>query len=119
MQTEPLPVRRLPLSLAALAGLILLIPEPIRHGAKDSKPLPLAGAFAYLWSRRRDYAPLYIAATLMAVLSYGGLTWFPTHMIRSYGLTAGETGLILGLCQVVGPISGTILGTAMTEIAGE
>lgn len=98
-----------------VAGLVLLIREPARHGAKDEKPLSFREAFAYLWSRRRDYSALYFAATMMAVLSYGGLTWFPTHMIRTFGLSAGEAGMILGIIHLVGPILGTILGTAMTE----
>lgn len=98
-----------------VAALVLLIREPKRHGVANTQPLALGEAFAYLWSRRRDYAPFYFAAMMMAVLSYGGLTWFPTHMIRTFGLTPGEVGLILGIVHLVGPTLGTLLGAGMTQ----
>jgi hypothetical protein len=51
----------------------------------------------------------------MAVLSYGGLTWFPTHLIRTYNLTSGETGLVLGVIHILGPVLGATLATVLTE----
>ncbi len=98
-----------------VAILVMMIKEPPRQGMGKAVPLSFRAAFAYLWERRRDYAPLYFAATLMAVLSYGGLTWFATHLIRTYGLTPGQVGLVLGFCHLVGPILGTFLGAGMTE----
>ncbi len=99
----------------AVAALFLLVKEPARRGEKSDDKPSFRQAFAYLWHRRADYAPIYLAATFMAVLSYGGLTWFPTHLIRSFGLTAGETGLILGTIHIVSPILGATLATVMTE----
>lgn len=98
-----------------VALLVLMIREPTRKGVGQSVPFNTRQAFAYLWARRRDYQALYVAATLMAVLSYSGLTWFPTHIIRSFGLTPGETGLLLGAIHFFGPIAGVTLGTLLTE----
>tara|TARA_B100000678_G_C18207622_1_gene502044 strand:- start:48 stop:1376 length:1329 start_codon:yes stop_codon:yes gene_type:complete len=97
-----------------VAGLILLAREPVRKGTAKATEVS-AKTLAYLWERRRDYAPIYAAATGMAVVSYGGLTWFPTHVIRTFGITAGEAGLILGSIQIVGAILGTLLGVMLTE----
>ena len=100
-----------------VALLFLLVHEPVRRGVTTEKAdQPSFGqAFAYLWSRRADYAPVYFAAMFMAVLSYGGLTWFPTHLMRTYGLTPGETGLILGTIHIISPIFGATLATLLTE----
>lgn len=98
-----------------VAALFLLVHEPARRGAVTEAKPTVGEAFAYLWSRRGDYGPVYFAATFMAVLSYGGLTWFPTHLIRTYGLTPGETGLILGVIHIGSPILGATLATVLTE----
>lgn len=98
-----------------VAALFLLVHEPARRGAVTETRPSFTEAFAYLWSRRADYGPVYFAATFMAVLSYGGLTWFPTHLIRTYGLTPGDTGLILGVIHIGSPILGATLATVLTE----
>lgn len=98
-----------------VAALFMLVHEPVRRGNPSAVRQSFTQAFAYLWGRRGDYAPLYLAATFMAVLSYGGLTWFPTHLIRSFGLTPGDTGLILGTVHILGPICGVTLATVLTE----
>ncbi len=97
-----------------VAALVLLIEEPVRRDAKG--PPPSTGAvFAYLWAHRAGYAPLYLAATSMAVLSYGGITWFPTHMMRAYHLSPGEAGAYLGIIHLVAPAIGVTLGTLLSE----
>lgn len=98
-----------------VAALFLMVHEPARRGGKAEGQSGFGEAFAYLWNRRADYAPLYLAATFMAVLSYGGLTWFPTHLIRVYGLTPGQTGIILGTIHIISPILGATLATVLTE----
>ncbi|MDE2621087.1 MAG: MFS transporter [Sphingomonadales bacterium] len=98
-----------------VALLFLLVHEPARRGAARGPQPRFGEALAYLWGRRADYAPVYLAATFMAVLSYGGLTWFPTHLIRAYGLGAGETGAILGTIHIVAPVLGATLATVLTE----
>ena len=98
-----------------LAALFMLVHEPARRGNPATVAPTFPQALAYLWSRRKDYAPLYLAATFMAVLSYGGMTWFPTHLIRGYGLTPGDAGLILGTIHIVGPILGVTMATLLTE----
>ncbi len=97
-----------------VAALVLLIKEPARRGVKGPPPATRA-AFAYLWANRAGYAPLYLAATSMAVLSYGGITWMPTHMMRSYGLSPGEAGTVLGIIHMAGPALGVTLGTMLSE----
>ena len=98
-----------------VAALFLLVHEPVRRGRSAGAQTSFGEACRYLWGRRADYAPLYTAAMFMAVLSYGALTWFPTHLIRTYGLTPGETGLILGTIHIAGPVCGATLATMLTE----
>lgn len=98
-----------------VAGLFLLVHEPARRGSKTASQPGFREALGYLWRRRADYAPVYLPATFMAVLSYGGLAWFPTHLIRVYGLTAGQAGLLLGTIHIIGPILGATFATILTE----
>jgi MFS family permease len=98
-----------------VAALFMLVHEPMRRGNVTEARPSFGAALSYLWGRRADYAPVYFAATFMAVLSYGGLTWFPTHLIRTYGLTPGQAGLVLGIIHIISPILGATLATILTE----
>lgn len=106
--------------LVALPGL-LLVPllafshEPARRGLSSVTASNVAHTVAYIWGRRRDYAPFYACATLLAVANYGGMAWFPTHMIRKFALSPMHAGMILGALQLGGSIVGTMGGTLLTE----
>lgn len=98
-----------------VALLVLAMQEPARRGVGAHTPLRFSDAVDYLWKRRGQYLPLYAVGTMMAVLSYGGLSWFPTHLIRTYGLSPGQVGLVLGFCHLAGPLIGTLGGAVITE----
>ncbi len=53
---------------------------------------------------------LVVAASLMAFLSYGKGVWTTILFIRSHGLSAGETGLFLGVTLGAAGILGTWAG---------
>lgn len=97
------------------AGLLMLMKEPSRKGGHEPAP-PFGAAFMKLWSRRRDYTDLYLVGALMSVAYYGGLTWLPTHLIRTFGLSPGETGLLLGVIYLVAPILGVTVGSQMNAV---
>lgn len=106
--------------LAALPGLLLvpallLLPEPVRRGPIIGTRKSLGETLRYLWARRLDYRPFYLCSALLGIANYGGLSWFPTHMIRAFGMGPLEAGTILGTIQLAGSVAGAASGAALTE----
>ena len=58
----------------------------------------------------RAFVLLMIAGSFASFLSYGKGTWIAIFFMRSHGLSAGETGLWLGLVGGIGGVLGTWLG---------
>lgn len=100
----------------AMAVLLLAIREPQRRGQAPEHKDNESGVFAYLWEHRRLYTPIYLCGTGMAAMLANGLQWFPTHLIRTFGDTPAQAGVVLGTIQIVGAVVGTFLGLAITEI---
>lgn len=106
---------------AGLPGLLLvpalmLLPEPARRGPLVGSRQSFADTVGYLWTRRRDFGPFYVCSGLLAIANYGGLTWFPTHMMRNFAMGPLEAGALLGTVQLIGSIIGALGGGALTEI---
>jgi MFS family permease len=102
-----------------LAAILMFIPEPTRKDVLRSadgeaiEKVPFRQALAYLWGRRRLYAPIYIGVTMLAMIHYSGIAWAPTLLIRNHGFSPAQVGLALGLihltCGVIGAYSGARL----------
>ncbi|MDB5713982.1 MAG: MFS-type efflux pump [Sphingomonadales bacterium] len=96
-----------------LVPFLLLLREPPRRGVGLAAS-GISETIAYLWRRRRDYGPFYITAALLGIANYSGLAWFPTHLMRQYGMSPTRVGVIMGVIQLTGCILGTILGASLT-----
>ncbi len=103
----------------SIPGFLLILPifflgEPQRLGASDDKP-GVRKTCAYLWDRRRDFAPFFLTPTLLGVANYSGLAWFPTHLIRHFGVSPKDAGMWLGGIQVIASVIGMLGGAMLTE----
>ncbi len=105
------------LIIAALVRFTMV--EPPRGHADGTasaaaKSGSLSDAFSYLW-RTKSARHIILGVTLTSFVGYGGVTWAPAFLIRSYGMTPGEAGLFLGI--VVGPIggAGALLGGYLAD----
>lgn len=67
----------------------------------------------------RAFGYLTVAASITAFLSYGKGVWAIILFIRSHGLSAGETGLLLGIVLGIAGIIGTWLGGMMADRFGK
>ena len=106
-------------SLGVFAVLALLIArEPPRRSRSGETAPPLREALAYLWGRRADYLPLYLTTVFLSMVSYATLLWYPTHLIRVFGVTPANAGFILGIMLLVVAPLGTLLSTLVTEHLG-
>ena len=93
----------------AIGPLLFLIPEPGRkqsaampesagldHGTRQPAPL---GEFVRL---RRSYLLLTsLGMAVFVMLAYGLAAWFPTYLVRNFGLPIGDIGLLCGTVALV------------------
>ena len=88
------------------------IKEPPRRevAATLSQQISLKDAFAYLMERKALYISLIGSVGILALLAIGTSLWFPTFLIRTYGMTAGEVGLSYGMVMLGCGAVGTVFG---------
>lgn len=103
-----------------VAALFLILPEPTRKGAirdVDGKAtrVPFSEMLAFLWQRKRIYMPLYASPVLLGTIVYGAISWFPAFLVRNFSLSYTDVGLIAGLIQLGGALSGAMLGPAVAN----
>ncbi len=96
-----------------IALLIMTIREPERRetgGLGQSGAIPIREAVAYVGERWQLYTILIGVTTLSGLLAIGTSLWYPTFLIRTYGMTPEKVGLYFGtlmlVCGTIGTISG-------------
>jgi len=104
----------------AIAAMMYTIREPRRVGVikvdgdrEDQQQVTLRELSNYIGERRKAYGAMYSAVTLLGVLAYGTVMWYPVFFMRTYGMTASEAGyaygLMVGITGSLGLISGGFL----------
>jgi MFS family permease len=88
-----------------------------KSGAGETSP-PLGATFSYLW-RTKSFRALCAAAAADAFVGYGLLLWLPTYLIRSFGLTAAEVGVRLGLMVGIAGVVGALGVGFLTDRLGK
>ena len=111
--------------VVGLPGLVVAlmmrgIREPERRGGLmdadgEVRQLSLAQLWRYLTDRWRLYLSFPLATALLGVFSYGLMAWYPTVLIRTYGMTIAEAGTWFGLTYLVFGTAGTYSGARMAE----
>ena len=98
-----------------VAGLVAaLVTEPLRglsEGRDASKEAPGLRESLRMLRGLRTYRHMAIAAGLYAMPNYGSIAWMPTFVVRVFGGSYAQVGLVLGL--VIG-----LVGAAGTYVAG-
>ncbi len=97
-----------------IAPMLLLFKDP-RSKRSLQGQVRLAEALRQTWAIRSNLFPLFAIATLLGLVNYCSWAWFPTHLIRNFGIPVGTVGTMLGLIQLVASIAGTVAGTSLTE----
>jgi MFS family permease len=90
----------------------LTVKEPRRGqfdvAAKSTLPAPpLRETLAYLWRRRAAFH-VVMASGVSALWGWGLLWWTPAFLMRSYGMSAGEAGDLLGPIHLFGGALATL-----------
>ena len=89
-----------------VVALMFTIKEPVRTGlmvqksGEVSKSIPIQEVIRYISERRLALGLLIVGFAVKGMLWNGTFAWIPTLFIRTYGWTAGEIGLWLGICII-------------------
>lgn len=98
----------LPAVLLALL-IPLVIPRVPRGGMIDAPKASIGDVVDHYRANRRTYAGFYIVTGLVSAVNFSILAWFPTHLIRSYGLSATSAGYAFGIAGVLASLAGGLL----------
>lgn len=116
--------------IVGLPGLLLgllvwfTVKEPERRdiAAPSSTDLGNAMTMMDVWRfvarRWRSYVSIFASVALLSILGYGYLNWYPTFLIRSYGMKIGDVGRYFGLIYLVCGTAGAFGGALLSEWLG-
>jgi MFS family permease len=92
--------------------LLLLVREPPRRMAHDEigRTASFAETLTFLVRHRASLGMLFIGLSLLGVLSYATMTWYPTMFVRSFDQTVSSVGLTFGPLYIVSSVVGTLGG---------
>ncbi|WP_025291552.1 MFS transporter [Sphingomonas sanxanigenens] len=95
-----------------IAALVMTIREPERREltATHGTRMPLSAVFVYLGARWQLYGMLLGSTALIALLAIGTSVWYPTFLIRTYGMSTAEVGFYFGTVMLVCGTIGTLTG---------
>lgn len=92
----------------------LFVREPRRREVGAVSPT-FAAFRAYVMQRRHLYLNHYVGFAFLVLYSYTFSAWTPAVITRSYGLTAGDTGVLLGIAVLISAPSGIMLGSVLSQ----
>lgn len=107
-----------------LPGLILAalvwftVREPARgaiEGHADSGDAPPVIDVARFMVSQRSLVHTFIGATLTTIVGYAGVTWWPTFIVRTHGLSISDMSLFLGLVFGVATGLGVFAGGYLAD----
>jgi len=98
---------------ALLALSIFTVPEPLRRNRLAAAPghswrSSYVGLFRFVRRHPRFFLCHYGGFTLMAAVMTGCAAWYPAHMGRAFGWSAGQIGLVLGLTLTAAGVLGKL-----------
>jgi len=96
---------------------IMTLHEPLRrHSARAAQQkagfTPLLKHMRRHW---RAYTAHLVGFSLLGLLFNSLVAWIPTYLIRTFGLSAGQTGLWLGTILLVFSTAGILTGSWLTD----
>jgi len=102
--------------LVALLAATLKEPKRLRLATESSSAVPpsLGEVFGYLRAHRRHYLPIFASVSLLSLLGYGYLNWYPAFLTRTYGWRLGEVGRYFGMIYLVFGTAGAFSGALMS-----
>lgn len=101
-----------------IVGLLLLVREPVRRRLpmETAAAIPLAEVVGFMRAHWPVYASLMMGVSMMSIIGYGTLTWFPEFLLRTYAMSRSEAGSALGLIFMIVGTAGSFSGAAFATL---
>ncbi|MEM1111322.1 MAG: MFS transporter [Pseudomonadota bacterium] len=95
-----------------LVAFLARMVEPPRRGieAAPDRGFSLGEVVTFVRQQWQAYTSLIMAVSLLAVLGYGTMAWYPEYLVRSHGMSRGEAGSWFGAVFIVAGSLGTLAG---------
>lgn len=95
-----------------VALMVATIREPVRRelAVGFDASIPFKVVRAYLVTNWRVYGMLIGSLSLIGMVAFGTALWYPTFLMRTYGMSPGEVGATYGGIMIVFGTTGTLLG---------
>ncbi len=99
-----------------VVALMLFVSEPPHRESNNSEEtpapeaIPLKDVIQYLKDHWKAFFSLMGSVSMMAIIGYGTLTWFPEFLVRTYGISKTEAGTALGAIFIFAGTLGTFAG---------
>lgn len=106
---------RLTLLLVGLPAIIFALfipfalPNPRRPALPPGEGAKARDILAHYRANSGAYAGFYVVTALISSVNFSILTWYPTHLIRSYGMSAATAGYMFGIVGVTTSLIGGLL----------
>jgi MFS family permease len=94
-----------------------LIEREVREGeeATSNAQLPIRQVVSYVIHHSRSYAPLFLGFGMVLMWAMGKNLWAPTFMMRSFGWSPSQVGLVMALIIILGNSLGVVSGGYASE----
>jgi MFS family permease len=119
-----LPIWRATLVLVGIPGIVLAAlllgttrdPARVRdEPSADDADAFEGGIFISLREVTRFYLPFFGGNALLEMMIYGVLAWYPTHLVRAFGVPISESGYLFSVSLTLGAII-TLLFPAIVKL---
>jgi len=98
-----------------LAFLVLLVREPVRQQRLEDVPPSVSAAFQFLKSRFLFFSCFISGVGVVSAGALAMLAWMPSHLMRKFGLTIAEAGLLLAPLQIIPGIIGLVCSGMISD----
>lgn len=101
-----------------IAALVVTVREPQRHETArrdEARGYAIGDIVAYVRDNWRTFVCHNLGYALFALVNFGTAAWLPTHLIRTYGWTAGRAGITLGTLTATVGVLGVIVGGRVAD----
>jgi len=101
-----------------LVPLIYFMKEPPRRGSLQSADgqvatVPFKQVLSFVLENKRIFFAMFLGSSMLSIIGYGTANWYPTFLIRTYGMSIEqvgfEFGLIYGIFGTIGAFGSAVL----------
>lgn len=96
----------------AVIFLLFLVREPPRRlAAEDAhRSTSFKDTLGFLAEHRASLGTFFLGLSLLGVVSYATMTWYPTMFVRNFGEPVATVGLTFGPVYVIASVTGNLAG---------